>query len=161
MGRNRTEGRGHKDFKKGGKLGQGVGALKREPGAPLRNMPQLFLQKLPILQYLNHNVNYPHGKVVLEKRKQKILHQKILILTNRNKNRQDSYKILIFGGIEGHDYYQRNSLKNMQQTKRKIRCPLYDIALQYFAVITLKQRGTIVIERLKSNNQSRACFYFF
>ena len=26
---NRTEGRGHKDYKKGGKLGQGVGALKR------------------------------------------------------------------------------------------------------------------------------------
>ena len=39
MGRNRTEGRGHKDFKKGGKLGQGVGALKKGPGAPLRNMP--------------------------------------------------------------------------------------------------------------------------
>ena len=28
-GWNRKEGRGHKDFKKGGKLGQGVGALKR------------------------------------------------------------------------------------------------------------------------------------
>ena len=31
-GWNRKEGRGHKDFKKGGKLGQGVGALKRGEG---------------------------------------------------------------------------------------------------------------------------------
>ena len=29
MGWNRKEGRGHKDFKKGGRLGQGVNALKR------------------------------------------------------------------------------------------------------------------------------------
>ena len=29
MGWNRNEGRGHKDFKKGGRLGQGVNALKR------------------------------------------------------------------------------------------------------------------------------------
>ena len=28
-GCNRTEGRGHKDFKKGGKLGQWVGTLKK------------------------------------------------------------------------------------------------------------------------------------
>ena len=35
----RTEGRGHKDFKEGGKLGQGVGALKRGwAGTPLRTM---------------------------------------------------------------------------------------------------------------------------
>ena len=34
---NRTEGRGHKDFKRGGKLGQGVGALKREVWNPLTN----------------------------------------------------------------------------------------------------------------------------
>ena len=31
-GWNRTEGREHKDFKKGAKLGQGVGALKRGGG---------------------------------------------------------------------------------------------------------------------------------
>ena len=36
-GQNRTEGRGHKDFKKGGKLGQGVGALKRRDWNPLTN----------------------------------------------------------------------------------------------------------------------------
>ena len=36
---NRTEGRGHKDFKKGGKLGQGVAALKKEGDeTPLRAM---------------------------------------------------------------------------------------------------------------------------
>ena len=36
-GWNRKEGRGNKDFKKGDKLGQGVGALKRglEPGYEL------------------------------------------------------------------------------------------------------------------------------
>ena len=40
MGWNRTEGRGYKDFKKGGgKLGQGVGTLKRgAAGTPLRTM---------------------------------------------------------------------------------------------------------------------------
>ena len=39
-GWNRKEGRGNKDFKKGGKLGQGVGALKRGGGAgtPLQTM---------------------------------------------------------------------------------------------------------------------------
>ena len=39
-GWNKTEGRGHKDFKNGCKLGQGVGALKRGGGAgiPLRTM---------------------------------------------------------------------------------------------------------------------------
>ena len=31
-GWNRTERRGHKDFKKGGKLGQGMGALKKGGG---------------------------------------------------------------------------------------------------------------------------------
>ena len=34
----KTEGRGHKDFKKGGKLGQGVGALKMGAGTPLQTM---------------------------------------------------------------------------------------------------------------------------
>ena len=42
MGWNRTEGRGYKDFKKGGgggRLGQGVGTLKRgAAGTPLRTM---------------------------------------------------------------------------------------------------------------------------
>ena len=40
-GWNRKKGRGNKDFKKGGKLGQGVGALKRKgvgAGTPLRTM---------------------------------------------------------------------------------------------------------------------------
>ena len=37
-GWNRTEGRGYKDFKKRGKLGQGVGALKRGAESPLRTM---------------------------------------------------------------------------------------------------------------------------
>ena len=39
-GWNRKEGRGNKDFKKGNKLGQGVGALKRRRGggwSPLTN----------------------------------------------------------------------------------------------------------------------------
>ena len=34
---NRKEGRGHKDFKRGGKLGQGVGALKAGGWNPLTN----------------------------------------------------------------------------------------------------------------------------
>ena len=38
-GWNTKEGRANKDFKKGGKLGQGVGALKRGgPGIPLPTM---------------------------------------------------------------------------------------------------------------------------
>ena len=38
-GWNRKDGRGHEDFKKGkDKLGQGVGALKRWGGTPLRTM---------------------------------------------------------------------------------------------------------------------------
>ena len=36
-GWNRKEKRGHKNFKKGGKLGQGVGALKRGAGTLLMN----------------------------------------------------------------------------------------------------------------------------
>ena len=36
-GWNRKEGRANKDFKKRGKLGQGVGALKRESWNPLSN----------------------------------------------------------------------------------------------------------------------------
>ena len=35
---NKKEGRGNKKFKKGGKLGQGVGALKRGGGTPLQAM---------------------------------------------------------------------------------------------------------------------------
>ena len=43
-GWNKEEGRGNKDFKKGGKLGQGVGALKeRGDGAPLRTMITLII----------------------------------------------------------------------------------------------------------------------
>ena len=40
-GWNRKEEKGHRDFRKGGKLGQGVGALKKGGGAgtPLRTMP--------------------------------------------------------------------------------------------------------------------------
>ena len=39
MGWNSKEGRANNDFKKGGKLGQGVGALKKEGvGTPLRTM---------------------------------------------------------------------------------------------------------------------------
>ena len=41
-GWNRKEGSGNKDFKKGGKLGQGVGALKKkggQAGTPLKTMP--------------------------------------------------------------------------------------------------------------------------
>ena len=34
-GWNRKEGRGHKDFKKGNKLGQGVGAVKKGAGVEL------------------------------------------------------------------------------------------------------------------------------
>ena len=37
-GWNRKERRGNKDFKKGGKLGQGVGAVKRGAGTPLQTM---------------------------------------------------------------------------------------------------------------------------
>ena len=37
-GQNRKEGKGHKDCKKGGKLGEGVGVLKGRPGTPLRTM---------------------------------------------------------------------------------------------------------------------------
>ena len=37
-GWNRKEGRGNKDLKKGGKLGQGLGASKRGTGIPLRTM---------------------------------------------------------------------------------------------------------------------------
>ena len=44
-GWNRKEGRGNKDFKKRGKLGQGVGALKRGGGAgtPRRTMTGYWL----------------------------------------------------------------------------------------------------------------------
>ena len=41
-GRNGKEGRGNKCFKKGGKLGQGVGVLKRGGWNPLRNYGQMF-----------------------------------------------------------------------------------------------------------------------
>ena len=42
-GRNKKEGRGNKGFKRGGKLGQGVGALKsEETGTPLRTMKDNF-----------------------------------------------------------------------------------------------------------------------
>ena len=49
-GWNTKEGRANKDFKKGGKLGQGVGALKGGGGGggggwggtPLRTMPSVF-----------------------------------------------------------------------------------------------------------------------
>ena len=37
-GGNREEGRGNKDLKKGGRLGHGVGALKRGAGTSLRTM---------------------------------------------------------------------------------------------------------------------------
>ena len=37
-GWNRKEGKGNKDFKKGGKLGQGMGALERGAGIPLQTM---------------------------------------------------------------------------------------------------------------------------
>ena len=44
---NRKEGRGNKDFKKEGNLGQGVGALKRVGGAgtPLRTMSRILAVK--------------------------------------------------------------------------------------------------------------------
>ena len=47
-GWNRKEGRGSKDFKKGGggKLGQGVGALKRRGWNPPTNY-ELFIEKCP------------------------------------------------------------------------------------------------------------------
>ena len=45
-GWNRTEGREHKDFKKGAKLGQGVGALKRGGGwNPLTNYVKAYAIK--------------------------------------------------------------------------------------------------------------------
>ena len=52
MGWNKNEGRVNKDFKKGGKLGQGVAALKKGRGAGthLRTMNQLFLY-----QFCSHN----------------------------------------------------------------------------------------------------------
>ena len=44
-GWNRKEERGSKDFKKGGgKLGQGVGGLKRGAGTPLRTMTKNVCQ---------------------------------------------------------------------------------------------------------------------
>ena len=54
-GWNRKEGRGSKDFKKGGKLGQGVGALKgggvgRGAGTPLRTMPSVFILNFKFLR---------------------------------------------------------------------------------------------------------------
>ena len=46
-GWNRTERRGHKDFKKGGKLGQGMGTLKRGGGwNPLTN----YATQMPIFK---------------------------------------------------------------------------------------------------------------
>ena len=45
-GWNRKEGRGNKDFEKGGKLGQGVGALKRGSWNPLMNYESQLNMKL-------------------------------------------------------------------------------------------------------------------
>ena len=46
-GWNRKEGRGNKDLKKMGNLGQGVGALKRGTGTPLRTMVSIQLETSP------------------------------------------------------------------------------------------------------------------
>ena len=53
-GWNRKVGTGNKDVKNGGgKLGQGVGALKRGPGTPLRTMPWVlqFVQQISPLNF--------------------------------------------------------------------------------------------------------------
>ena len=50
-GWNRKEGRGNKEFKKGGKLGQGLGALKREGWNPLTNYG--ICQKFTLIVVLN------------------------------------------------------------------------------------------------------------
>ena len=49
MGWNRKEVRGNNDFKMGGKLGQGVGALKRGTGIPLRTMASVGLDNFNLI----------------------------------------------------------------------------------------------------------------
>ena len=56
---NRTEWRGNKDFKKGGgggKLGQGVGALKMGGGGGLEPPYKLWYPKLSLLPNIQKNV---------------------------------------------------------------------------------------------------------
>ena len=54
-GWNRKEGKGYKDFQKGGKVGQGVGALKRGgAGTPLRTMPSCDVIFFEINPFFSH-----------------------------------------------------------------------------------------------------------
>ena len=61
--RNRKEGRGNKDCKKEGKLGQGVVGLKRKgAGTPLRTMDHFFTENIIMLSVKNFNFLHKKGR---------------------------------------------------------------------------------------------------
>ena len=55
---NSTEGRGHKDFKKGGKLGQGVGVLKTGGAATTLQTMALVCDNITTSLTTSHNLTW-------------------------------------------------------------------------------------------------------
>ena len=63
-------------FKKGGKLGQGVGALKRGAGTPLRTMPRSsWKQKYGVYGFPQKAFRIPDNKKDTNKPHHKLLHR--------------------------------------------------------------------------------------